>query len=399
MTSSATTWRVDVHVIPMAHPADWSGLEQRIADGAIRPAEIVAVFGKTEGNGCVNDFTRAYASQTLGQLLTDRYGLGAASGGLGGAPEAARDAALGGLGRARALADQSTSVAPRPPVIVISGGTEGALSPHATVFVRRAVEAPPTDGGALMVAATHTAELPPEHLGRRPQVDMVAEAVRRLMVESEMAANQVAFVQVKCPLLTAARVLEARARGHATATTDTYKSMALSRAASALGVAVALGEVAADRIDDRAIGHDWSLYSRVASTSSGVELANHEVCLLGTSRQATGPLRIGRAVMEHPLDQAALARALRDAGAPNDRVAADLVQILAKAEAPPDGTLLGARHTMLDDSDIPHSRMARAIVGAVLSAAAGRTHIYVSGGAEHQGPPGGGPLAAIVRAS
>jgi cyanuric acid amidohydrolase len=43
--------------------------------------------------------------------------------------------------------------------------------------------------------------------------------------------------------------------------------------------------------------------------------------------------------------------------------------------------------------------MARAVVGAVLAAAAGRTRIYVSGGAEHQGPPGGGPLAAIVRAA
>ena len=27
----------------------------------------------------------------------------------------------------------------------------------------------------------------------------------------------------------------------------------------------------------------------------------------------------------------------------------------------------------------------------------GRTALYVSGGAEHQGPPGGGPVAAIVR--
>jgi cyanuric acid amidohydrolase len=103
--------------------------------------------------------------------------------------------------------------------------------------------------------------------------------------------------------------------------------------------------------------------------------------------------------MAHPLDQGALGRALADAGAGSGGAADRLVQLFAKAEAPPDGLLLGARHTMLDDSDIQHSRMARAVVGAVLAAAAGRTRIYVSGGAEHQGPPGGGPLAAIVRAA
>ena len=54
---------------------------------------------------------------------------------------------------------------------------------------------------------------------------------------------------------------------------------------------------------------------------------------------------------------------------------------------------------MLDDSDIQHSRMARAVVGAVLAAASGKTQIYVSGGAEHQGPAGGGPVAVIVRAA
>ncbi len=36
-------------------------------------------------------------------------------------------------------------------------------------------------------------------------------------------------------------------------------------------------------------------------------------------------------------------------------------------------------------------------VGGVLASVVGRTALYVSGGAEHQGPPGGGPVAAIVR--
>ena len=73
------------------------------------------------------------------------------------------------------------------------------------------------------------------------------------------------------------------------------------------------------------------------------------------------------------------------------------MNLLAKAEASPDGEVRGARHTMLNDSDINATRHARAAIGAVLASVAGRTALYVSGGAEHQGPPGGGPVAAIVR--
>src|SRR6267154_970504 len=74
-----------------------------------------------------------------------------------------------------------------------------------------------------------------------------------------------------------------------------------------------------------------------------------------------------------------------------------LVNIFAKAEASPDGTVRGWRHTMLDDSDIGATRHARAAVGGLIGGLAGTGAVYVSGGAEHQGPPGGGPVAAIAR--
>jgi ring-opening amidohydrolase-like protein len=70
---------------------------------------------------------------------------------------------------------------------------------------------------------------------------------------------------------------------------------------------------------------------------------------------------------------------------------------LAKAEAAHSGVIRGARHTMLDDSDIQASRHARALVGGVLAALAGTTLLFVSGGAEHQGPDGDGPVAVIAR--
>ncbi len=52
---------------------------------------------------------------------------------------------------------------------------------------------------------------------------------------------------------------------------------------------------------------------------------------------------------------------------------------------------------MLDDSDINATRHARALVGGVLAGLFGSTELFVSGGAEHQGPDGGGPVAVIAR--
>jgi cyanuric acid amidohydrolase len=74
-----------------------------------------------------------------------------------------------------------------------------------------------------------------------------------------------------------------------------------------------------------------------------------------------------------------------------------ILAVLAKAEASRSGTIRGARHVMWDDSDIQASRHARALVGGVLAGIIGRTDLFVSGGAEHQGPDGGGPIAVIAR--
>jgi len=73
-----------------------------------------------------------------------------------------------------------------------------------------------------------------------------------------------------------------------------------------------------------------------------------------------------------------------------------LTALLAKAEASSSGAIRGSRHTMLDDSDISATRHARAFTGGALAALTGLTELFVSGGAEHQGPDGGGPVALIV---
>ncbi len=363
-----TTRRALVHRLKADAPDDMSALQAAFAAGRIDPASVVAVLGKTEGNGCVNDFTRAFAVRALTDCFAARIGAEAA-------------------GRI---------------AFVMSGGTEGALSPHLLVLERRAAGADDPAGPALAIGTARTADLPPEQLGRKAQVMAVAAGVRAAMEDAGLHdGDDVHFVQIKCPLLTADRIATAEARGAPTATRDTLKSMGLSRGASALGVAVALGEVDRDAITDAVIGRDFRLHSGRASTSGGVELLDHEIVVLGMSRDWRGPLAVDHAVMADQIDVEPVREALKRLGfAADGQVPAaerdQLVALLAKAEAGSTGRLRGARHTMLDDSDISSTRHARAFVAGALAGLVGHAEIFVSGGAEHQGPDGGGPVALIA---
>jgi cyanuric acid amidohydrolase len=278
------------------------------------------------------------------------------------------------------------------------------LSPHITVFARTAIEDEdsfePFEGKRLSIGIAQTRDFTPEELGRRAQIEETASAVRVAMADAGIDDPQdVHFVQIKCPLLTSDRVEAAHARGNKTATTSAYGSMAYSRGASALGVAAALGEVDGEIADERVL-KDYSLFSSVASTSAGIELMHNVVIVMGNSATSASPFVIGHAVMRDAIDGAAVIDALESVGlsaASDAELRERLVNIFAKAEASPDGAVRGHRHTMLDDTDISATRHARAAVGGLIGGLAGTGAIYVSGGAEHQGPPGGGPVAAIAR--
>ncbi len=283
----------------------------------------------------------------------------------------------------------------------MSGGTEGCLSPHFLIIVARASSQPPS-GKALAVGAGFTREFLPEEIGRRAMVMETAEAVRDAIAGAGIdGPDDVHFVQIKCPLLTGERVEAAKARGQTVVTEYTYPSMGYSRAAAALGIAVALGEIPLERIADKAVGADFALWSARASTSAGIELTRCEIIVLGNSARWSGDAVIAHGVMKDAIDLPAVLGVLGKLGLPAtgqlDHAARGRVRaVLAKAEASRDGRIRGARHIMLDDSDINATRHARALVGGVLAGTFGFTDLYVSGGAEHQGPDGGGPIAVIA---
>ena len=357
------------HKVVLESVSDASGLARLIRDGTITADGVVAVVGKTEGNGGVNDFTRILADQAFRATLIEHGSRG---------PD---------------------EVAEIP--MVWSGGTDGVLTPHATVFSR--VEGPPQPDAEprLTVGVAMSDVILPEHIGRPEMVATVAEGVRRAMADAGIEdPAEVHYVQTKTPLLTMATIEQARARGHDTVTDEPLESMNLSNGTTALGIAVALGEIATPTAEQ--IGRDLSLYSSVASCSSGVELDRAQIVVVGNAPGVGGRYRIGHSVMHDALDAAGVYAAIRSAGLdlPERPVAADLgdrlVNVFLKCEADPTARLRGRRQVALDDSDVHHHRHIKGAVGGVVAAAVGDPAVFVSVAALHQGPSGGGPVAAVV---
>jgi len=65
---------VQVAKAELKNVSDASGLEEQITSGKMQADQIVAVIGKTEGNGGVNDFTRILADQAFRALVDGNDG-------------------------------------------------------------------------------------------------------------------------------------------------------------------------------------------------------------------------------------------------------------------------------------------------------------------------------------
>lgn len=342
--------KLDIHRLSMAHPGDLSALAALLAAGEVRAGDIRAVIGKTEGNGGLNDFTRGFFTQSLLLLLAAQTG------------------------------EAPAALAARIPC-VLSGGTEGALSPHFLLFTVSGTPAPGQRGLALGTAFSPVT--PAREVGRVAQIEAVAAAVRAAMDAAGIArAEDVALVQVKAP---APPAPDAGSR-----VADPKALMAYSRAAAAFGVGLALGEIAPGRATEAALLSDLSLFSNRASISSGVEVTCNEVVVFGQAEGWAEGITAGVAPMRDLLDLAGVQAAF--AAAPGE-----VLGVLAKGEPDRSGAIRGQRHTMLGDTDIDAQRHLRGALGAIVAAVAGDGRVFVSGGAEHQGPAGGGLVCVFAR--
>ncbi|KAK4939321.1 hypothetical protein LTR10_020410 [Elasticomyces elasticus] len=337
---------VDILKFPVSSPADTSPLE-KLSVAGYDASQILAVIGKTEGNGCVNDFSR-----TLAAVVWE-------------------------------------SKIPKNAVTIFSGGTEGVLCPHVTFIVRSHDDAPT----GLSAVVGHTKALAPDQLGTPEHAGEVAQTVTSLVKGLGVSPEQVQLVLIKCPLLTSERLETIRAQGKQPITNDTYESMAKSRYASAVGIAAALEEIAQTQVEEALkTEQPWSAR---ASCSSGAELDDCHVFVLASDIKglAQGHLRAVSKPMKDAIDAGVIIELLEQIKKEGGQV----VQVFAKAEADPRGKIRGWRHTMNTDSDLHSTRHARAAVGGLIAGLVGNTQVYVSGGAEGQGPSGGGSLCIVYR--
>ncbi|MGH9028873.1 MAG: ring-opening amidohydrolase [Acidimicrobiales bacterium] len=364
---------VSVAVCPMDSPTDVTALAGLLDKGGISAADVVAVIGKTEGTGLSRDIGREAAHHAIVEALAQR------------------------LASSEDVEDRVS--------IILSGGTPGVLSPHVTVISRTYREPGRGDvpGVGLTVGRARSVPIRPEEVGRVGQIKKVADAVATAQVDAGIAsAADIHLVMVKGPSITRAGMLDARSRGADTVTTDLSigpeGAMCYANDGAALGVALALGEVSADRIADDVVRRDWDLYSPVAMTSSGGEKTNADVVLLGNA-PSLSRFRVGHSVLRDFLDAAGVKEALRNAGLEFECCPSDLsriVQVFAKFVIPDSDLLRGFRILLADDAQ--GFATAKAVGGAVVGSVIGRPTVWVSGGERnsHQGPPGGTPVAAIV---
>ena len=359
---------IEVAKVELKNVQDASGLEACIAAGQFTADEVIAVIGKTEGNGGVNDFTRILADQAFRTVL-----------------------------RKHGSSEQAVEQIP----MVWSGGCDGVITPHATIFARNA-KTGPANKSRLAIGTALSAELLPEDIGRPAMIEKVADSVRAAMRNAGIDdPADVHYVQTKTPLLTIDMVRDAHARGREVSC-EVHESIGVSNGTTGLGIAVALGEIEMPKAEE--ICRNLDLYSSVASCSSGVELTQAQIVLLGNKDGAGGRYRIGHAVMKDAIDIDGIYDAIRSAGLelPQRPRAEDLkgrlVNCFIKCEADRRGTLRGRRQIMLDDSDVPWHRHSKGAVGGVAAAAIGDPAVFVSVDAMHQGPQGGGPCIAIIDA-
>lgn len=228
----------------------------------------------------------------------------------------------------------------------------------------------------LAIGTAASGPVPTADRGTTPHIHAVADAVTQAIADGGLTPDQVVLVMVKSPV----RADQPDATGR-------------SRGAAALGAGLALGEITNPT--------DPAAFAKRAMTMSGTETDRAEVVVLGNRPGAGGTLLAGSGLLRDVIDVPGMRQVLSELGArfDADGVLADpdaVPLVLLKAGLAPDGMLRG-RRTHVFGTDLPADKHLRAAASGMLAGLLGSNQAFVTGGAEHQGPPGSCLGAAIVR--
>jgi cyanuric acid amidohydrolase len=324
--------KVSVLPFDMASPGDGSGVRRALRRLAIHDVLQLAVIAKIEGTATLNDVSRELAGERVAAEL--------------------RRAGGAGLER-RSLT-------------LLSVGCEGIITPGGWIIA--SLRGRSSQGTGLAVGHARSRPIAMRDRASGKHMRAAADAVRAAMRRAGLDRRSAELVLIKSPI---------RLPGGSTAA---------SRGIAALGSALALGELRYSSVGDSSLCADWSLHSSKTMAFSGTETDCCEVLVLGNRPGGDPRLRVDRAQLSDLMDTAPLAGL---AGGGEARL------VFYKAGIARDGTLRGARTTVLS-SEMPSDKQLRAAASGVVAATFGTTRAFISGGAEHQAPPGG-CMAAVIR--
>ena len=352
-TMTAQFRKADLLALALPRLDDLSALEAALTAAQPAARDVVAILAKTQGDGGPKDRSRKTFVAAATRILARHLGVA-------GSAVAARVA------------------------FVVSGGIEASAAPHMIVLSRRTVAGKTANSPALAIAHHVSQPIAVTMLGDARLISAAAASVRAALREAKLRARDTHLVLIKGPAGEGA------------------EGISRARAATALGASVALGEfslAAATRAWRRRDMGRWS--ARVA-VSSAAEFPSFEVVALGHSAAWVGDLRIAHRAMADWVDLPSVVAALGDLGLrarPQlSRVHAKrLVATIAKGGPPADEILRGVPLGLAADPSQPAFRRVRGALAGTIVAATGVPFAFVSGGAEHQGPPGGGLVAFVAR--
>jgi len=324
---------VRLRSLMMQAPDDLSGLCEAIGHG-LAPADLAAVFVKTEGNGLDNDWSRPLAVGALRGLLGTDAG----------------------------------------PTIVVSGGCEGFITPHMVVVAR--------DDSGLPFGRADSPALAAHEIGTAVQVRATAGAIERACEQAGIGADAVGYAHVVAPWIE-----PAMPAGGTVVAQGAHRSKPFSRAASALGVAVALDGLSPSEALRALHQGDAAVHGSRCAVTAGATGGRVRVMVFARTGSGSAAQRLDCISLPDPLcgDRA---RALLPSGHRP-------VAVLLKGDPPSTGRLRGERVVLGQDSDVHAFRHYRAAMSGVLGAALGTTRLFIGGGAEHQCPPGGALLTVV----
>ena len=361
----------EVYCVTMTGPDDVSGVAALLDDGRVEAENIIAILAQTEGD----PYNRGFATLAMQVLLGER------------------------------LSCSHAEVFERIPMMMI-GGVAGIMCPHINLFVSKPAGGAAPGGRRMVLGVADTRVLVPEEFGTLVQVDLVAEAVKAAIADAGITDTaDIECIEIKCPAMTPARIADAEARGKSVVNTNPVAASSMAKAAAALGVGVATGEIERQDIGEDTINKDKALFTTLGSVSAGGEQVATRVLVIGNADGAPGRFIAAHGMMDDQLDVGGARRAFTAAGlALEDGVVAEaergrIAAVFVNAGADAVSSVRGRRHPLHSDFLAPYAGyQAKAVCHAVVASITGDTLLLASAGSEHQGPPGANLVCVIAEA-